>query len=205
MRRILLTGFGPFPGVAANATGVLVPRLARAARRRFPGAVVRTGILPTEWVRGTGRARAAIERAKPDVVIHFGVSDRAHGFVIERRAVNACLHTADGAGLMPALPVLDEAGPKRRAVTLPVAAIVSRLKALGLPVVASDDAGQYLCNAVLYQSLGLMAGGTGLVGFVHLPASLADDGADGALTVEQAVAGSLEIIAVCLDAGQGVA
>jgi pyroglutamyl-peptidase len=197
---ILLTGFGPFPGVATNASGLLVPRLARAARRRFPQAVVSTAILPTEWVRGPVKARAAFVRAKPDVVVHFGVSDRAHGFVIERRGVNGCVRSPDGAGLMPVLPVLDEAGPKRRAASLPVAGIVARLRALGLPAVPSDDAGQYLCNAVLYQSLGMAeATGAGMAGFVHLPASLAAHGGAQVLTMEQALAGSLEILAVCLE------
>ena len=207
---VLITGFGPFPGVAVNASGMLVPRLARAARRRFASVAVHTAILPTEWGRGPARARAAYERASPDISIHFGVSGRAEGFVIERCGLNVCVQTEDGAGYLPALAVLDPAGPVRRAVTLPVAAIVARLRALGLPAVTSDDAGSYLCNAVLYQSLGLTGadarGSSGRVaGFVHLPSSLADEGQAGPLTFEQALAGSLEIIAVCLDAGRAVA
>lgn len=195
-QRVLITGFGPFPGVAVNATGRLVPVLARAARRRFQGVGIYSAILPTEWEQGPARARAAYERASPDVSIHFGVSGRAEGFVIERRGVNNCLRSADGAGQTPALDVLDPSGPRRRAVTLPVGKIVARLKGMGVPVATSDDAGSYLCNAVLYQSLGF---GEGIAGFVHLPSSLADEGQAGALTFEQAVAGSLEIIAVCLD------
>lgn len=199
-----MTGFGPFPGVEFNATGVLVPRLARAARRRFTDAQVFTAILPTEWVRGPKRARAAFQRAQPTLVLHFGVSDRARGFVIERRGVNACVMAADGVGAMPTSPVLSEFGRERRRVTLPVKTIVRRLHELGLPAEASDDAGQYLCNAVLYQSLGLIEG-AGMVGFVHLPSALAEDHGEGALTVEQAVAGSLEILAVCLEAPRPVA
>ena len=105
---------------------------------------------------------------------------------------------------MPTSPVLSEFGRERRRVTLPVKTIVRRLHELGLPAEASDDAGQYLCNAVLYQSLGLIEG-AGMVGFVHLPSALAEDHGEGALTVEQAVAGSLEILAVCLEAPRPVA
>jgi pyroglutamyl-peptidase len=202
-RRVFITGFGPFPGVAVNATGVLVPRLVRVARRQFAGVEIHSAILPTEWGRGPARARAVYERVTPDISIHFWVSGRAEGFVIERRGVNVCVQTEDGAGRLPALAELDPGGPKRRAVTLPIAGIVARLKAMGLPVATSDDAGAYLCNAVLYQSLGLT--GAGMAGFVHLPSSLADGGKAGALTFEQALAGSLEIIAVCLEAGRAVA
>ena len=199
---VLITGFGPFPGVPVNATGVLVPRLASAARRRFAGVAIHSAILPTEWSQGPARAKAAYERVSPDASIHFGVSGRAEGFVIERRGINVCLKTEDGAGHLPPLAVLDPEGSKRRAVTLPVAEIVARLKRMGLPVATSDDAGSYLCNAVLYQSLGF---GAGMAGFVHLPSSLADGGKAGPLTFAQALAGSLEIIAVCLDARRGVA
>ena len=118
-KTILLTGFGPFPGIPFNASGLLVPRIARAARARFPGLTIATAILPTEWRRGPARAASAINRAAPDIAIHFGVSPKAHGFVIERRGVNACLPSADGAGLMPPLALLEPNGPARRAVTLP--------------------------------------------------------------------------------------
>ena len=194
---ILITGFGPFPGVEVNASGVLVARLARTARRRFPGVSVHSAILPTEWRRGLARAQGALDRMQPDIAIHFGVSPKAQGFVIEQRGVNSCQTLADGAGHLPPLDVLDAVGPKARASTLPVAAIVARLGACGLPAVVSDDAGTYLCNAVLYQTLGIRRGGLPLTaGFVHVPAVL---GGDGALTFQQAVAGSLEIIAVCVE------
>ena len=205
---VLLTGFGPFPGIPVNASGLLVPRLARAARKRFPGVTINALVLPTEWLRGPARVRAAIARNAPDIAIHFGVSPQAHGFVIERRGVNACSSAADGAGRLPPLAVLDPDGPERLASTLPVARIVKQLTAAGLPAVASDDAGTYLCNAVLFQSLALAAGRKSglLAGFIHIPASLAGAGPDGrspahgcTLTLDQALAGGLEILAACLD------
>jgi pyroglutamyl-peptidase len=199
---VLLTGFGPFPGVAVNASALLVPKLARAARARFPGVAIRTAILPTQWQAGPARAKSAIARCQPDTVIHFGVSGRAAGFVIERRAVNACEAVPDGAGYLPAAPHLDPGGPKSRTSTFPAAAIIARLKALELPVIASTDAGQYLCNAVLFQSLGLPdTGGTANIGFVHIPASLTD----GPLDEAQALAGGLAIIEVCLETAHGTA
>ena len=49
---ILLTGFGPFPSVPANATSLLVPRIAEAARTAFPGIAFEVRTLPTEWAAG---------------------------------------------------------------------------------------------------------------------------------------------------------
>ena len=207
---LLLTGFGPFPGIPVNASGLLVPRIARAARARFSALTVATAILPTEWQRGPARMEAAIARAQPDIAIHFGVSPRASGFVIERFGVNACMASADGAGRLPPLALLDPQGPARRAVTLPVAAIIERLTEQGLPALASDDAGHYLCNAVLFHSLARAAGTRtavpGKSGFVHLPACLAGGGADHkspqpgcCLSHAQVISGSLAIIAACLE------
>ena len=210
-RTVLLTGFGPFPGIPVNASGLLVPRLAKAARARFPGVRITTAIVPTEWRRGLAAAAAALRRAEPDIVLHFGVSQRAEGFVIERRGVNACVTTADGAGHLPPLTLLDPHGPAEIAATLPVDAILRRLVAAGLPTAASDDAGQYLCNAVLYQSLSragrAVAQRPMMAGFIHIPASLVGDGPDQRsampgcpLTHATLIEGSLEIIAVCLEA-----
>ena len=195
---VLLTGFGPFPGVAENASGALVGRLGVAARKRWPRVIFHTATLPTEWTIGPERARRAIERAAPDVIVHFGVSRKAEGFVVETRGANACVAVADGAGELPPLATLETDGPRFRPATLPVAAIVARLRVLSLPVITSDDAGSYLCNAVLFQTLGLTAKSKTMAGFIHIPVALAGSDQGGALTSRQALAGSLEIIAECL-------
>lgn len=200
---ILITGFGPFPGVPINASGLLVARLARTARRHFPDARIHSAVLPTQWLRGPALARSAMTRAQPDIAIHFGVSSKAQSFVLEECGVNACLLSVDEAGALPPLSHLEPEGPAHRLTTLPVGPIIDRLRRLGLPAVASDDAGRYLCNAILYQSLGHLTGAKrGIAGFVHLPAVLASGGP---LTLAQAVRGSLEIIAVCLEARAAMA
>jgi len=64
----------------------------------------------------------------------------------------------------------------------------------------SDDAGGYLCNAVLFHGL-LCSGGNampGVTGFVHIPAQIADMGRGSVLDWDGAVAGGLEIIRTCL-------
>lgn len=207
---VLLTGFGPFPGIPVNASGLLATRLATAARAHFPGVDFATAQLPTEWTQGPRRARAAIMRVKPTLIIHFGVSQRAQGFVIERQGVNACCAEPDGAGSMPLADLLDPSGPKTRKATLPVATIARDLKALGLPVALSSDAGAYLCNAVLFHSLAMAKNGdhAARVGFVHIPDSLVGAGRDGLkpmpecpLTWDAAVAGGLAILKTCLNEG----
>jgi len=200
-RHILLTGFGPFPGMPVNVSAALVDSLARAARVRDPGLIVHTAVLDTHWQRGPAQARAALDDIKPDIVIHFGVSAAAKGFVIETCGVNACRALPDANGHLPPLTVLDPAGLAAHTVTVPVARIVTALHTNRLPAKASSDAGQYLCNAVLYRSLSWVNGQRGTnvdevqVGFVHIPSVLAQDGP---LSPSQALAGGLVIIDTCL-------
>lgn len=150
---ILLTGFGPFPGVAVNASARLAALLAKRARRRWHGAHVACATLPTEWVRGPARLGALWRMHVPDVALHFGVTARAQGFEIERTGRNQCLDAEDACGQRPAAAHHLHDGPASFASTLPLDAIVEQLKAAGIPCCISEDAGSYLCNAILYRSL----------------------------------------------------
>jgi pyroglutamyl-peptidase len=205
---ILLTGFGPFPGVPDNATAYLIPRLAKAARELFPAYDVVAEILPTEWVATPQKAGDLLARPGTVLALHFGVSKHAEGFQIELVGRNRCSVVADAAGRLPAGDCLLDDGPAELASTLPVERIVQRLTQLGVPVRTSTDAGGFLCNALLYHSLGAAdtLAKPHLVGFVHLPADLVGHGADGQaphsdcrLDWRGAMAGSVEIIAACLD------
>jgi pyroglutamyl-peptidase len=205
---ILLTGFGPFPGVPDNATAELVPRLAKAARDLFPDYAILAEILPTEWVAAPQKLGDLLARPGTALALHFGVSRQAEGFQIELVGRNECNAMADAAGNMPATECLLDDGPAELACTLPAERIVERLTQLGVPVRTSTDAGGFLCNALLYHSLSA-AGALEqphLVGFVHLPADLTGHGADGKrphpgcyLDMRGAVSGGLEIIAACLE------
>lgn len=194
---VLLTGFGPFPGVAENATGRLVPELARQARLLFPGHRFETDVLPTQWQTAPQRLTALLRTLQPDLVLLFGVAKDAPGFRIETEAVNLCRASPDAAGLPPLAPVLVHGAANAYSTTLPTDAIVRRLKSLGLPVSLSNDAGGYLCNAALYHALHAIgsAGHPCRAGFIHIP----DDLSKPPLTLKDAIAGALEIIGVSLD------
>ncbi|MEZ5844562.1 MAG: pyroglutamyl-peptidase I [Hyphomicrobiaceae bacterium] len=205
-RTVLLTGFGPFPGVPDNVSMRVVEALAFRARRLHPHHRFVTAELPTEWHSGTQWLTHLVDTHQPALSLHFGVSRRAEAIVVETRARNACA-AADATGRVPACERLDPAGPDERAATVPTARIVARLRAAGLPAQLSSDAGHYLCNAILFHALGLHAGSRmpAQAGFIHIPHDL------GAarwprlpirrrlpLDVDRAVAGASIALATCL-------
>jgi pyroglutamyl-peptidase len=204
---VLLTGFSAFPGIAVNATETLVPQLAVAARDRFPEYDIVDAVLPVDWKRAPELLQALLDEKAPRLALHFGVSHRAEDFRIERVSRNICEPRHDASGALPEDVAVLSSGADTLPATLPIDRIVARLKDIGVPCCTSDDAGAYLCNALLYRSLA--AAGDGpiphIAGFVHIPAALAPGACDPAETAEcgltwpAAVAGALAIIAACLD------
>ena len=202
--RVLITGFGPFPGVPVNASMPLLAELAARAPWLFPGVHLTAAVIATEWVAAPQRLDRLLAENRPDVALHFGVSPRARGFELELRARNACSAVPDASGALPPNDKCDADGAEHLPVSLPVRHIAQRLRRLGIPAFLSRDAGAYLCNAALYHSLRLARGAPRRrVGFIHIPAALARTGGPcrpGACPLgwDAAVLGALEILASCL-------
>jgi pyroglutamyl-peptidase len=200
---ILLTGFGPFPTVPVNASWAVVQKLAPAAAQAFPGYRIHHEMLSTEWFGGTQRIVQLIDATRPVLALHFGVSSRATGFVIEARGYNERSVVADACGHTPeAADCLVDGGPDHLTARLPLNLIVNRLRAKALPVELSRDAGRYLCNAALYHSLDTVRRYERNIrsGFIHLPTIINERRHAGGskLTMTQAVDGGLEIIGASL-------
>lgn len=203
---ILLTGFGPFPGVTENLTAELVPKLAKSARVLFSNYDIVEEILPVAWARAPERLGAMLGDKPPRLALHFGVSSTAKGFRIDLRGRNVCAARGDAEGALPAMPTILPTGPDALPSTIPVDAIMARLRRADIPCCTSNDAGDYLCNAVLYQSLVTAAAAPRpfSAGFIHVPKWLSDASGpfeDGHLTWTGAMAGGLEIIAACIEDG----
>jgi pyroglutamyl-peptidase len=205
---ILLTGFGPFPGVPINATAELVPRLSEAAAKQFTDHDVLAEVLPTQWDAAPTRLAAVLGENNVALALHFGVTNDAQGFQIELVGRNEQTQAADAAGRLPSRTCVIETGPALLASTFPAERIVARLVRLDIPCRTSSHAGTYLCNTVLYHSLsaGLACRTPHVAGFVHIPVKLVGSGADGRdphpecpLDWSKAISGGLEIIHTCLE------
>jgi pyroglutamyl-peptidase len=205
---ILLTGFGAFPGVERNATAELIPELAEAARAQFPDHEVIGEVMPVHWSRAPMVLQELLSRAPARLALHFGVSHQVSGFQIELVSRNVCESRRDALGELPDCEHVIPSGPAILAATLPAERIIKRLSRAGFPCCTSNNAGSYLCNALLYHSLATARTRQTpfLAGFIHVPASLSGKAcpageaeSECGLSWSAAVAGSLEIIAACLD------
>jgi pyroglutamyl-peptidase len=169
MVRVLLTGFGPFPGAPVNPSAWLAETL--PSRLSEGEEEVDARILPTEWEAVAALAEQLRETLQPHVTVHFGLSHRAKGFRIERSAHNRATLRADASGALPRSPVILPQGSGRLYTTFPATALAAHLSQRGISAAPSRSAGSYLCNFLYYLSLDWAArqnGGVSVL-FVHMP------------------------------------
>lgn len=151
--RLLIVGFGPFPGVKVNPSGCLARRIAGAPRlRRALGGPPRCLVMETVYGAIAFQLGPALAAA-PDAVLMIGLARRARVVRVETRARNRASRLfPDAGGATPGGLALEPRGPaERRSAEAPRA--LARLRRFGLPVRASNDAGRYLCNASYFRAL----------------------------------------------------
>jgi len=201
--RVLLTGFGPFPGVAENPSGWLAETL--AGRKTAHDADMHGHVLPTEWDAVAALAPDLHANLQPHLMIHFGVSPPARGLRIERSAHNLAALRHDAGGRLPNASSISPGGAARLDTSLQVAAIAAHLRAQGHAASASASCGRYLCNYLYYRSLewALAQGRNAL--FVHVPLTHAQGGsisADALLHVAQETVDVVLRLVAARDAAQ---
>lgn len=194
--RVLVTGFGPFPGVRSNPSETLLELIGRRKIRQSGRIELQSALIPTFWREIEKFTSGTLAEFDPDIAVHFGVHSRATGLRIEQLARNCTCPHADASGARTPRHRVVDAAPRSLKSTLDTHRLVSKLNALGLPAQCSGDAGRYLCNALLFASLHQAAARPAprQTGFIHIPKtqpSLLQNGAllkGAALIIEHCVA-----------------
>jgi pyroglutamyl-peptidase len=166
--RILITGFGPFPGAPFNPSAALAKTLARRRRPALAGIERVVHVFATTYASvDRDLPKLLTQKPKPDVVLMFGVAGRRRQLCIETRARNAVsLLFPDASGYRPRHGVIKLHGPAALAGNAPLARLAG---AAGPKARLSRDAGRYLCNYVYWRALEQVRGTRPLVQFVHIP------------------------------------
>jgi pyroglutamyl-peptidase len=172
--RVLVTGFGSFPGAPTNPTAALVGQLARSRRAALAGVRIAAHVFATRYQAVDADLPALLAREQPDALIMFGVATRAKHIGVELLARNrksilfpdAGGATANGLAIAPGAPAA-----LRGRFSLPAA--LAAVRVTGLRAIISRDAGRYLCNYAYWRALeqagAAQPGGPRIVVFVHVP------------------------------------
>lgn len=152
--RVLLTGFGPFPGAPLNPSAAMVAAVARRRRPAKDGIEIATHVFPTVYDAVARDLPALIDRLDPDAIVLVGLAARTPFLRVEASARNrASTLLPDVAKRTPVRGPIRTGGPSRLASRGPLRAIARAQRALGLDARVSMDAGRYLCNFALYMAL----------------------------------------------------
>jgi pyroglutamyl-peptidase len=169
--RILITGFGPFPGAPFNPTEPLVSRLLRLRRPALSDVELSGHIFPVTYRDVDRQLPRLLASHRPHAMLMFGLASRTRYVRIETRARNAVtmlwpdaerrrVRKGSISGNADALTF----GP--HTMSLLRAAVAS-----GIDARASRDAGSYLCNYLSWRAIEATCGANGprLAAFVHVP------------------------------------
>jgi pyroglutamyl-peptidase len=175
--RILITGFGPFPGAPFNPTMPLVARLLQLRRPAFSDVEFSGHIFPVTYVAVDRELPQLLAKHKPDALLMFGLASRTPHLRIETRARNAvtmlwpdAAHTSVRKGSIMGSADAKMFGPH-------TAKLLRAALGTGIDARASRDAGSYLCNYLSWRAIEATRADDGprLAAFVHVP-PLARDG-----------------------------
>jgi pyroglutamyl-peptidase len=167
--KILITGFGPFPGAPFNPTEPLVREL---ARRRHPANVRRVGyVFRVSYEAVDRELPALLAREQPDALIMFGLAGRTRHLRVETLARNTLTRTVpDAGGKVPAAAIIAAGGPDALPLRAPAQKLVMAARSAGVQAARSRDAGSYLCNYLCWRAAeGRGTGAPRLIAFIHVP------------------------------------
>jgi pyroglutamyl-peptidase len=170
--RILITGFGPFPGAPFNPTRQLVARLEKLRRPAFADIERMSHIFNVTYGDVDRDLPRLLAEQRPDVLLMFGLATRTPHVRIETRARNAITtiwpdagHTRIGLGKIAA-------GGKDALTFGPhTARLLRAALQTGVLARSSRDAGRYLCNYLCWRAIeaGTASPQPPLTAFIHVP------------------------------------
>ena len=177
--RILITGFGPFPGAPFNPTMALVPRLTALRRPAFADVELSSNIFHVTYGTVDRELPELITRLRPDALLMFGLAGRTDHIRIETRARNAVTTTFPDADRKVARNGSIVDGGDAMMFGPHTARLLRAALATGIDARSSRDAGSYLCNYLSWRAIEatrnaqvnaqVNARGPRLAAFVHVP------------------------------------
>jgi len=166
--RVVIAGFGPFPGAPSNPSDHLATALARRRRPALAGVEITSHVFATAY-DAVDRDLPKLLARGPNVLLIFGLAARRPHICIETRARNArSILFPDVSGWLPRRAAI-EAGQCALTGNAPFPRLLNTLHRAALPARLSRDAGTYLCNYAYWHALQGVRGGQPLVQFVHIP------------------------------------
>ncbi|HXI07690.1 MAG: pyroglutamyl-peptidase I [Bradyrhizobium sp.] len=169
--RVLITGFGPFPGAPYNPTQPLVARLVRLRRPALADVELASHIFPVTYRTVDQELPKLLARIRPHALLMFGLAARTRHLRIETRARNAVTMLWPDAAQTRVRKGSIGAGTDAMMFGPHTAKLLRAAHATGIDARLSRDAGAYLCNYLSWRAIEATRADDHLqlAAFVHIP------------------------------------
>jgi pyroglutamyl-peptidase len=174
--RILITGFGPFPGAPFNPTQPLVARLLRLRRPALSVVELSGHIFPVTYTAVDRELPQLLTKYRPHALLMFGLANRTPYIRIETRARNAVTMLWPDADRTRAHKGSIMGGADALSFGPHSAKLLRAAIGTGIDARRSRDAGSYLCNYLSWRAIEATQkhNGPALTAFVHVPLTARD-------------------------------
>lgn len=168
-KTIIVAGYGSWAKSAENPAEQILGRLDPDCQKDWRLIKLNVPVVTGEL---QGRIEKALLDHRPAVWVGLGVAASSAGIRAETSGVNwRAFEVPDNEGVSPDGARIVEGGPAAYDSGLPNRAIVTALRAAGIPAEVSYSAGTHMCNQMLYLTNHLCAinGLATRCGFLHVP------------------------------------
>lgn len=166
--KVMVTGFDPFGGESVNPAYEAIKLLPD----EIGGAQIVKLEVPTVFGKAGEVLEAGITKHQPDAVICVGQAGGRSGMTVEKTAINLQdARIPDNAGMQPVDKQIKEDGETAYFASIPVKAMVAKMRENGIPAFVSYTAGTFVCNDLMYSLLYLIDKKYPQIrgGFIHVP------------------------------------
>ncbi len=169
--RLLVTGFGPFPGAPFNPTEPLVARLLRLRRPALADVQLSGHIFPVTYGDVDRQLPDLLATYRPHALLMFGLASRTPHVRIETRARNAVTTLWPDARHARLRKGSISGGAGALMFGPHTARLLRAAVGTGIDARASRDAGSYLCNYLSWRAIEATNTDNGprLAAFAHIP------------------------------------
>jgi pyroglutamyl-peptidase len=151
--RVLITGFGSFPGAPYNPTQPLVARLTRLRRPALADVELASHIFPVTYRAVDQQLPKLLAKLRPQALLMFGLAARTAHVRVETRARNAVTLLWPDAAQTRVRKGSIGLGPDAQMFGPHTAKLLRAARATGIDARSSRDAGAYLCNYLSWRAI----------------------------------------------------
>jgi pyroglutamyl-peptidase len=165
--KMVMTGFKPFGEIKHNPSEWLANYFHQKSIAQFS---IESEILDVVYDTSEITLMKILTELKPQYLIMLGVANSRHCISLEKVAQNKRGRTPDNTGSIPLNSLINNTGAIEYRSDINLERMMSLYKGK-IPLEISSDAGDYLCNQVLYQALDIKKNNhiQTKIGFIHVP------------------------------------